>query len=270
MVPTAVVTGSGTTRRVLAIAEDDAADSIAFRYSLEAAGYEVQMAGTGAEGLRLCADFRPDLILLDINLPDMSGLDLCRTIRSSTDLVQPAIIVVTDRTEEADRIAGFGAGADDFVAKPFSLSELLLRIRARLLSRLPAETSATTLVAIDEGGPNRITLGPLEIDKASHRVYLMDNEISLSVQEMRLLIYLAAEPGKMRTRRELLTAVWGYHPDASSRTLDTHIKRLRDKFGPLATMIQTAHGVGYRLTLSAPDAKQSPRSPTSRPTQRRR
>jgi DNA-binding response OmpR family regulator len=97
-----------------------------------------------------------------------------------------------------------------------------------------------------------ITLGPLEIDRASHRVFLSDKEINLSVQEMRLLVHLASEPGKMHTRRDLLTAVWGYHPEAASRTLDTHVKRLRDKFGTFAIMIQTVHGVGYRLNDCIP------------------
>ena len=250
MMRTTVAEGSGTARRVLVIGEDDPATSSAFSYAIQAAGYQVQTAASGRAGLELCEAFRPDLVLLDIEIPDISGLEVCRQIRASTDIPQPAIIIVTARNQESDRIAGFGMGADDFVPKPFSLSELLLRIRARLSSRPTQHVPSTRPQRNDDQDHGRINLGPLQIDKASHRVFLLDKQLNLSVQEMRLLSYLASEPGKMRTRRELLTAVWGYHPEAVSRTLDTHIKRLRDKFGPLAAMIQTAHGVGYRLTLS--------------------
>lgn len=145
-------------------------------------------------------------------------------------------------------MAGFEVGGDDFVAKPYNLGELMLRISARMPVRgPPASARPADATLPPDGALPRIVLGPLEIDLASHRVFLSDHEINLSVQEMRLLVYLASEPGKMRTRRDLLTAVWDYHPDATSRTLDTHIKRLRDKFGPLSTMIQTVHGVGYRI-----------------------
>lgn len=266
MLRSSVAAGRGLTRRVLVVAHDDPAASSAFQYSLEVAGYQVEMAGTGEEGLRRFDQFCPDLILLDIELPDVSGLDVCRKIRARVDTPQPAIIVVTSRTQEADRIAGFAAGADDFVAKPFSLSELLLRIRARLPGR-PSGAPAVSTDASDDSEQGRVTLGPLEIDKASHRVFLMDKELNLSVQEMRLLNYLASDPGRMRTRRELLTAVWGYHPEATSRTVDTHVKRLRDKFGALATMIQTAHGVGYRLTVAIPGPPK-PEEPGHKPRRR--
>jgi len=136
-----------------------------------------------------------------------------------------------------------------------------LRISARLPARKPAAAVERAAPPPAENNSSRhLVHGPLAIDRASHRVFLNDQEINLSVQEMRLLNYLASEPDKMRSRRDLLSAVWGYHPDATSRTLDTHIKRLRDKFGPLATMIQTVHGVGYRITAplhraGAPSAK---------------
>jgi len=218
--------------------------------TLEASGYRVQMVASGRAGLQLCEAFRPDVVLLDIDIDDMPGLEVCKQIRARTDLPQPAIIIVTARNQEIDRIAGFGLGADDFVPKPFSLSELLLRIRARLSSHPTQPIPHSPAERGDDQVPRRLNLGPLQIDKSSHRVFLLDKELNLSLQEMRLLIYLASEPGRMRTRGELLTAVWGYHPEAISRTLDTHIKRLRDKFGAMAGMIQTAHGVGYRLTPS--------------------
>ena len=235
--------------------EDDPTFSSSLCYSLEAAGYQVKLARTGEDALRQFSEFSPDMILLDTVLPDISGFEVCRKIRASTSRQQPAIIIATAKAQETDRVAGFEVGADDFVSKPFSLSELLLRIQARLQGRGTSETAATVPPAQEEGevvAIQRISLGPLEIDRASHRVFLSAKEINLSVQEMRLLTYLASEPGKMHTRRDLLSAVWGYHPEAASRTLDTHVKRLRDKFGAFATMIQTVHGVGYRLTMPLP------------------
>jgi two-component system phosphate regulon response regulator PhoB len=157
------------------------------------------------------------------------------------------VVILTAKTGESDRVAGFEVGADDFVTKPFSLRELMLRIEVRLRARQGAELAASDEALVNEGTDERLTLGPLEIDRAGHRVLLSGEEVSFSAQEMRLLAYMASSPGKMHTRRELLTEVWGYRPDVSSRTLDTHVKRIRDKFGPLAWMIQTVHGVGYRL-----------------------
>ena len=243
---------SQTVKRILLV-EDDSTLSTSLSFSLETAGYRVKLLRTGGEALRQFADFSPDMVLLDTVLPDISGFEVCRRIRAVQACPQPAIIIATAKAQEADRVASFEVGADDFVSKPFSLSELMLRIQARLQGRSTGERTAVAPPAMEEAETEpeasyRITLGPLEIDRASHRVFLSGKEINLSVQEMRLLIYLASEPGKMHTRRDLLTAVWSYHPEAASRTLDTHIKRVRDKFGSFATMIQTVHGVGYRLT----------------------
>jgi two-component system phosphate regulon response regulator PhoB len=207
----------------------------------------VQVVGTGEEALRVFPDLCPDLVLLDISLPDCSGFEVCRRIRASAVARQPAVVILTAKTGESDRVAGFEVGADDFVTKPFSLRELMLRIEVRLRARQGAELAASDEALVPEETDERLTLGPLEIDRAGHRVLLSGEEISFSAQEMRLLMYMASSPGKMHTRRELLTEVWGYRPDVSSRTLDTHVKRIRDKFGPLAWMIQTVHGVGYRL-----------------------
>jgi two-component system phosphate regulon response regulator PhoB len=166
-------------------------------------------------------------------------------------------------------VASFEVGADDFVTKPFSIGELLLRIQARLSNGAHAASPAPQValdLSDDGSAPGRLVLGPLRIERASHRVFLGPQEITLSAQEMRLLVFLASDPNKMRSRRELLTAVWGYHPEATSRTLDTHIKRLRDKFGAFASMIQTVHGVGYRFALLA----QAGHETTSSASKRRR
>jgi len=247
MVRSMVALGSDTPRTIL-IVEDEPADSISLRYSLEAAGYAVRLAKTGADALRLFDEALPDLVLLDLTLPDQSGLEVCRQIRARLAKKRSVVIVLSARAEEADRVASFEYGADDFVTKPFSIGELLLRIQARL------HTGARTVAAANPpvehaNNDDRLVMGPLVVEKASHRAFLGGRELALSAQEMRLLVFLAAEPNKLRTRRDLLTAVWGYHPEATSRTLDTHIKRLRDKFGTFASMIQTVHGVGYRFAL---------------------
>ncbi len=252
--------------RILLV-EDDPSRSSALRYSLEAAGYQVQVATTAKQAVLSWSEFKPDLLLLDAVLPDTSGFEVCRQLRAGKAHPQPAIIIVSTQAQESDRVTAFEVGADDFVAKPFGLSELLLRIQLRLQARDPGGRATGEGARRGEPHFDRLTVGPLEIDRTSHRVFLSGQEINLSVQEMRLLNFLAAEPGRMHTRKELLTVVWGYHPDATSRTLDTHIKRLRDKFGPLASMIQTVHGIGYRMTLPL----NRPEGPNrSKPLQRRR
>jgi two-component system, OmpR family, phosphate regulon response regulator PhoB len=257
-------TGSPHGRRILLVDGDPSLTS-ALCYSLEAAGFEVRATKLGQEACDLIQKFTPDLLLLEVELPDLSGFEVCRRVRARTDAPQPAIVFVTAKSDEATRVASFEVGADDFIAKPYSMSELMLRIQARLpvRARPPAEVAE----ALPKSEPNQaIVLGPLAIYRTSHRVFLDGQELKLSVQEMRLLSFLASDPGKMRSRRDLLTGVWGYHPNATSRTLDTHIKRLRDKFGALASMIQTIHGVGYRLTSSL---GAEARDPATQPKHRR-
>ena len=236
--------------RVL-IVEDEADLSRSLAYSLEANGYLVASSETGTEGVRLTFGFDADLVLLDLMLPDMSGFDVCRLIRSRTGEKQPVIVILTARTEETDRVTGFEVGADDYVVKPFSVRELILRIDARLKTRRvptrPERISPLSPMSRPAPPNQRIAVGALEIDRAAHRLFLSGREIRMSAQEMRLLLYLAAPPGRMRSRRELLTDVWGYSPEVSSRTLDTHIKRIRDKLGGAGNLLQTQRGIGYRL-----------------------
>ena len=227
--------------RILVV-EDEVDLSRSLSYSLEANGYTIAVADCGREALRLVGDFSPDLVLLDIMLPDLSGFEVCRQIRSRGG-EQPAVIILTARAQETDRVAGFEVGADDYVVKPFSVRELMLRIEARLKARTTPTPGPLSSAEADR----RITVGAVEIDRGGHRLLVSGQEIKMSPQEMRLLLYLADPPERMRTRRELLTEVWGYHPEVSSRTLDTHIKRIRDKLGGAGNVIQTVRGVGYRL-----------------------
>jgi two-component system phosphate regulon response regulator PhoB len=165
------------------------------------------------------------------------------------------VVILSARAQEADRVVGFETGADDYVAKPFSVRELILRIDARLRAR-PALTENTGSGRGEEGQPSGsvFSLRNLRVDELAHRVFVDDRELHMSALEMRLLLNIFHAPARMRTRRELLTDVWGYHPEVASRTVDTHIKRLRDKLDTAADLLQTVRGAGFRL--ADPSAEQ--------------
>lgn len=203
-------------------------------YHLEREGYTVLQAGDGKEGLELARTRRPDLILLDLMLPKMDGLAVCRELERSTDTVHIPIIMLTARGEDVDRILGFELGADDYVVKPFNTRELLLRIRAILRRQNAAESSPM----LARHGVN--------INAAAHRVNVLGQEIDLTATEFRLLEDLLRNAGRVRTREELLASVWGYQFEGYARTVDTHIRRLRNKLGEAAEIIETVRGVGYR------------------------
>ena len=241
--------------RVLLV-EDEVDLVTSLSYSLKAAGYEVYSALDGTAALRLATAQPPDIVLLDLMLPDISGLEVCRRIRASSQTPQPIVIMVTARGEEVDRVVGFEVGADDYLVKPFSVRELLLRMEARQRA-LPDGHSSP----LSAPGKPRITIGNLEIDSDSHQVFVNGNEVHVSALEMRLLLHLLAVPGKVRYRRELLTEVWCYHPEVSSRTLDTHVKRLRQKLGDVGAYLHTVRGVGYRIAAqpaTSPPPKPDP------------
>ena len=242
--------------RVLVV-EDEPDISSSLEYAFRASGYEVQVADRGELALAALETFHPDLVLLDLMLPDMSGMEICRRVRKSPSPDQPAVIILSARAQEVDRVVGFEIGADDYVVKPFSVRELMLRVEARLRTRravidaLIAEAAASAADGVEALG-----LRNLRVDESAHRVFVDDKEIHVSALEMRLLLYLLRSPGRMRTRRELLTEVWGYHPEVASRTVDTHIKRLRDKLDTAADLLQTVRGVGFRL--AEPNGPQDP------------
>jgi two-component system phosphate regulon response regulator PhoB len=206
------------------------------------------VADRGAVALASLETFRPDLVLLDLMLPDMSGMDICHRLRKSPSHDQPAVIILSARAQETDRVVGFESGADDYVAKPFSIRELMLRVEARLKMRKAImATAIARKVAEADRGATALGLRNLRVDESAHRAFVDDKEIRVSALEMRLLLFLIRSPGRMRTRKELLTEVWGYHPEVASRTVDTHIKRLRDKLDTAADLLQTVRGVGFRL-----------------------
>jgi two-component system, OmpR family, phosphate regulon response regulator PhoB len=231
-------------RARLLVVEDEADLCSSLEYALKASGYDVQVAERGDKALRLLDEFAPDLVLLDVMLPDMSGLDICRRIRQMPAATRAAVIILSARVEESDRVAGLEAGADDYVVKPFNVRELVLRIEARLKAR-------HVWVERDTEDPpwkaEYLTVGNLAVDEKSHRAFVGGREVHVSALEMRLILHLMRAPGRMCTRRDLLTEVWGYHPEVSSRTVDTHVKRLRDKLGEAADLLQTVRGIGFRL-----------------------
>ncbi len=242
----------GTERRVLVVEDEpDLTELLAF--NLQAGGYKVETANTGARALAEIDTFVPDVVLLDLMLPDMLGTEICRRIRAQADKNQPAVIMLTAKGEEIDRVVGFEVGADDYVVKPFSMRELLLRVNACFRSNTgPVATqspgSGPNEAAVAPERRRKYLVGPLTIDVDGHHVFVEGKEIHLSVIEMRLLTYLVEHRGRLCSRDDLLEDVWGYKPDVSTRTVDTHIKRLRDKLGAAGPLLETVRGVGYRLS----------------------
>jgi two-component system phosphate regulon response regulator PhoB len=181
------------------------------------------------------------LILLDLMLPDGSGLDLCRKLKADQSTNSIPIIILTAKDDEVDKVVGFELGADDYVTKPFSVRELILRIKA-ILKRKIQKPEVTEVER---------EFGELRIDSDSHEVFVNDEEVSLTALEFRLLKQLVDRRGRVQTRDQLLSDVWGYSADITTRTVDTHIKRLREKLGPIGKYVQTIRGVGYKFTRTS-------------------
>lgn len=224
------------THRVLVV--DDEPDITALvAYHLAKAGYRVSTAGNGSDALRAARLERPDIVVLDLMLPGLSGYEVLSELRKQEETRDVGVIMLTARREEADRIRGLSQGADDYLTKPFSPQELALRVGA-LLRRLgaPAVAAGSTLAA-----------GPITIDRAAHRVILDGAELALTSTEYKLLLVLLERRGRVQTRPQLLESVWEAQPDIQTRTVDMHIQRLRTKLGEQGRMIETVRGFGYRF-----------------------
>jgi len=217
------------------IVDDEADLARLVEFNLEQAGFQTAVALTGEQALTLAARVKPDLVLLDLMLPDLSGRDVCRRLRADPTTREVPIVMLTARSEEADRVQGFEVGADDYVTKPFSPRELVLRVQAIL--RRAGAPEAT----------ERVTLGPLELDLAAHRALVAGVELELTALEFRLLHHLVARPGRVQTREQLLADVWGIVSPLETRTVDTHVMRLREKLGGARELVETVRGVGYRM-----------------------
>lgn len=217
---------------------DDEPDITALvAYHLAKAGYRVTTAGNGADALKLAEQQAPDLVVLDLMLPGLSGYEVLEALRRRPETRDIGVLVLTARKEEADRVRGLALGADDYLVKPFSPQELVLRVGA-VLRRLsgPAVASGTKLVA-----------GPVVIDRAAHRVAVEGEPVELTATEYKLLTTLAERRGRVQSRAQLLESVWEAHPDIQTRTVDMHMQRLRTKLGPAAEWLETVRGFGYRF-----------------------
>ncbi len=217
------------------IIEDDPDIAESVRYNLDAAGFHSTIASTGEHGLKLALEAQaPGLIILDLMLPGMSGMELCRRLRRENQTRKTPIIILTAKTSEADRVAGLDVGADDYIAKPFSVKELLARVRA-VLRRIEGDED-------ESYEDNR-----LRIDFADVRVLCEGKNVKLTHKEFQLLSTLARKTGRVITRQQLLDQVWGYSYYGDARTLDVHIRRLRQKLENCGECIETVVGVGYRF-----------------------
>ena len=228
---------NGSAGRVL-IVEDDEGIREMLKYNLVAAGFSVHEASDGATGLRTARTARPDLILLDLMLPGMSGFDFCRALRRSSRV---PIIMLTAKDAEVDKIVGLELGADDYITKPFSVREVLARVNAVLRRTAPDANEPHTV-------PERENLGDFTIDRAARRVVLGEREVKLTAREFDLISYLLAHPGRVHTRDVLLENVWGHEFAGDRKTVDVHIRWLREKFAGISPFeIVTVRGIGYRL-----------------------
>jgi DNA-binding response OmpR family regulator len=228
--------------RVLVV-EDDPDIATLVRLALERAGHAVDVCGTGPEALRLARTQPPDLVVLDWMLPGMDGLLVCQALRQDAVTSRLPIIMLTARGEEVDRVRGLELGADDYIVKPFSPRELAARVSA-VLRRVESPTVATAL----------LRHGPLTIDVDRHLVRVEDREVRLTAKEFLLLRYLLEHRGRVLSRDRLLTDVWGYQYTGGTRTVDVHVRRLREKIPLLATTITTVKQFGYKLDDPTPDA----------------
>jgi len=216
---------------------DDAPNIVELlRLYLEGAGYATVVATDGPAAVELHRKHRPDLVVLDLMLPDVPGTEVCRRLRTDAELGTVPILMLTARSEEIDRVVGLELGADDYVTKPFSPRELVLRARA-ILRRTRADGDPAKLMRS----------GLLELDPERHRCRVSEQDIKLTAKEFELLRALMERPGRVMTRDRLLDEVWGSDITVTSRTIDTHLKRLREKLGDAGDLVETVRGVGYRF-----------------------
>ncbi len=230
------------TPRVLIVEDDRDIAQLIERY-LEKAGFTTERAASGREAIQAVATKPPDLMVLDLMLPEVDGLEVCRRVRADERSAWLPIIMLTARAEESERIVGLELGADDYLAKPFSPNELVARVRALLRRAQRRPSAARTL-----------TYGPVAIDTERHVVTLGDRAITLTAKEFLLLEYLLQHRGRVLSRDVLLTDVWGYRYTGGTRTVDVHVRRLREKLPLLVDSLVTVKQFGYKLVEPAPSA----------------
>lgn len=223
-------------QETILIVEDEQDILNLLEYHLRSAGYEIFTSTNGLDALKMARLHRPDLVLLDLMLPGLDGLEVCKELKREARTNDVAVLMLTAKGEEMDRVVGLELGADDYVTKPFSPRELVLRVKA-VLRRLKIDGSPATVWERDG----------LRLEEDSHRVFVDGNDTDLTATEFKLLSELVHNEGKVLNRDQLLNNVWGYQFSGYSRTVDTHIRRLRRKLGPYADWVETIRGVGYRF-----------------------
>lgn len=206
-------------------------------YNLKAKGFHVESLNDATASLSKARQYHPDLIILDIMMPDLSGIQICRILRNDNKLARIPIIFLTAKAEPQDRIEGLESGADDYLAKPFSPKELILRVES-ILRRIAAPALPATA---------KLKIGDISLDSETHQVTVRTQPVDLTATEFKLLQLLMERQGRVQTREHLLLNVWNYSTDIETRTVDTHVRRLREKLGPEAGWIETIRGVGYRV-----------------------
>jgi phosphate regulon transcriptional regulator PhoB len=220
------------------IVEDDSDIVELLTYNLREAGFETEAVFNGGDAIERAVEEQPDLIILDLMLPEVDGLEVCRLLKQDTQTEDIPIIMLTAKGEEIDRVIGLQLGADDYVTKPFSQREFVLRVRA-VLRRTTAEQTPSSV--------NQLEISGLRIDIDKHKVFNEQGEIELTATEFKMLVLFAGAPGRVFSRSVLMDSIWGQDYYGIDRTVDTHISRLRRKLGRFGERIETVHGVGYRF-----------------------
>ena len=226
-------------RKTILLIEDEPDILELMQFNLERDGFRVVSAVTGEQGYRLARELGPDLIVLDLMLPDMSGIKVCKLLRQQDELPNLPIIIATARDSESDVVVGLELGADDYITKPFSVRELSARIRAVLRRAQPSSSDPSGQI---------VRAGPLELDPARHETRIHGQPVELTLAEFRLLAALAGAPGRVFTRDQLLDRITGGQATIIDRNVDVHIRALRRKLGSEAALIATIRGVGYKFT----------------------
>jgi two-component system phosphate regulon response regulator PhoB len=216
------------------IVEDEVDLLRTLEYNFRLEGFTVLTTTRGRDAIQLAVSRQPNLVLLDVMLPDLTGWDVCRYLKADAKTSYTPVIMLTARGEEVDRIVGFELGVDDYVTKPFSIRELVLRAKAVLRRGVPNE-------------PPVLLAGPLRVEVEAHRVQVEGVDVEITALEFRLLHTLMTRRDRVQTRETLLNDVWGLHLNVETRTVDTHVKRLREKLGTASALIHTVRGVGYRF-----------------------
>jgi DNA-binding response OmpR family regulator len=227
--------------RILVVEDDRDIGELVCRY-LEKAGFSAELVPSGRDAIASIAHRPPDLLVLDLMLPHVDGLEICRAVRANEQTAATPIIMLTARAEESERIVGLEIGADDYIAKPFSPNELVARVRAliRRAHREPAKAAS-------------VTYGPIVVDSERHTVSSMGKGVTLTAKEFLLLEYLLKHRGRVLSRDVLLTDVWGYKYTGGTRTVDVHVRRLREKLPPLGDALVTVKQFGYKLLEQPPE-----------------